>query len=472
MRKSKFKAFTLPNITITNAGSEGKCIARHEEKVYMVDYGVPGDVVDLHVFSSRKNVGFAGIQQLISPSPDREQTFCEHFGTCGGCKWQQMSYPAQLKYKQQQVLDAFERIGKFPFPTLRPIVGSTETTFYRNKLEYSFTHQKWLVDLNSKDTLTEKEHFGLGYHIPGRFDKVFDVEKCWLMDDLQNQIRNAIRDYCIEHELGFFNLYAQEGFMRSLILRNTLKGEWMLIVVFGSNDGEEKRNDLLQFIHLTFPQITSLLYVINTKRNDTIFDLETVVYSGNDFIPEFLEDLEFKIGPKSFFQTNTTQTLQLYSKARELAGLTGNEIVYDLYTGVGTIALFVAKKAAKVIGIEYVEGAVADAKDNATSNSVTNATFFAGDMKDVLNDAFIMEHGKPEVIITDPPRAGMHEDVVRKIMEIKPEKVVYISCNPATQARDIAWMQEVYEVAEVQPVDMFPHTHHVENIALLKLKSN
>jgi 23S rRNA (uracil1939-C5)-methyltransferase len=381
-----------------------------------------------------------------------------------------MTYEAQLKYKQQQVQDAFERIGKFPFPDITPILGSEKTRHYRNKLEYNFTHQKWLTNLNEKDLLTEKEHLGVGYHIPGRFDKVFEVNTCWLMDDLQNQIRNTVSTFCKENDYSFFNLYSQEGLMRSLILRNTVKGEWMLIVVFGNDGEEEKRIALMNMIHQTFPQIVSLLVVINNKRNDTIYDLEVSTFAGENHLIEFLEDLQFRIGPKSFFQTNTRQTLTLYSKTREFAKLTGKETVYDLYTGVGTIALFVARQAKKVIGLEYIESAITDADINATINGITNATFLAGDMKDVLNDELIKTHGKPDVIISDPPRAGMHEAVVQKILEVEPDRVVYVSCNPATQARDIAWMQEKYQVTAVQPVDMFPHTHHVENIALLELK--
>lgn len=469
MRKSKFKPYLIENLAITNAGSEGKCIARYDDKVVMVDYAVPGDEVEVKVTSSKKSFSFATIQKINKPSSDRVDTFCQHFGTCGGCKWQQMSYSAQLKYKQQQVQDAFERIGKFPFPALLPILGSEQQQFYRNKLEYSFTHKRWLTSLDGADELTVAQHAGLGYHIPGRFDKVFDVEKCWLMDDLQNQIRNSIKAFCVNNGYDFFNLYGQEGLMRGMILRNTVAGEWMLIVSFGRND-HERITMLMEYLKTQFPQITSLLYVINTKHNDTIFDLDVHVYHGDDHLIEYLENLKFKIGPKSFFQTNTKQTLTLYQQARAFAGLTGNETVYDLYTGVGTIALFVAAKAKSIVGIEYVEGAINDAHINAQLNGITNASFYAGDMKDVLNDELIAKHGKPDVVITDPPRAGMHEDVVNKILEMEAPKVVYVSCNPATQARDIALLHTKYDVTAVQPVDMFPHTHHVENIALLSLR--
>lgn len=472
MRKRRFKPYTLEQITITNAGSEGKCIARHDDKVIMVDYAVPGDVADLRIYGSKKSFSFAALEKLITPSPSRVDTFCSHFGVCGGCKWQQMSYEAQLRYKQQQVQDAFERIGKFPFPPLEPILGSADTIHYRNKLEYSFTHQKWLQNLDHKDDLNAMDHLGLGYHIPGRFDKVFDVETCWLMDDLQNRIRNRIREYCKSNGLSFFNLYSQEGLMRGLIFRNNLKGEWMLLVIFGNDQELDKRTGLLECLKAEFPEISSLQYIINTKRNDTITDLEVQVYSGSDHIIEYLEDLQFKIGPTTFFQTNARQTLRLYGIAREMANLTGKENVYDLYTGVGTIALFVAREARQVIGIEYVEESIRDARINAQMNRISNTQFYAGDMKDVLTPEIFHTHGIPDVIITDPPRAGMHADVIQRILEANPARIVYVSCNPATQARDIALLQEQYIVTKVQPVDMFPHTHHVENIALLERKTN
>lgn len=469
MTKRRFKPYTLENITITNAGSEGKSITRHEDKVIMVDHAVPGDTVNLTVTSSKKSFSFARIDKVVTPSPDRVEPFCSHFGVCGGCKWQHMTYESQLRYKQQQVLDAFQRIGKFPFPTLQPIIGSADTRYYRNKLEFTFTDRKWLQDLSEKDTMPESEHLGLGFHIPGRFDKILDIMHCYLQPDPSNAIRLSIKNFAKEHGYDFFNAHSQEGFLRNIIIRNSILGELMLIVIFKKDD-REKREALLDYLHAEFPQITSLLYVINGKMNDTIHDLEPVLYRGSDHIKEQLEDLVFKIGAKSFFQTNTQQTLQLYARTRELAQLTGNELVYDLYTGVGTIASFVARHAKTVVGIEYVEQAIEDAKVNAALNGITNTRFFAGDMKDVLNDDFIREHGRPDVIITDPPRAGMHEDVVKKIMEVRPDRIVYVSCNPATQARDIAMMQELYEVTVVQPVDMFPHTHHVENIALLRLK--
>ncbi len=466
--KKKKEPRFYENLSITHAGSEGKSIARLEGKVIMVDYAVPGDIINAKVVYQKRNYETAVITEIIKPSADRIDTFCSHFGMCGGCKWQQMAYSAQLTYKQQQVLDAFERIGKFPFPALEPIIGSAKIKYYRNKLEFSFTDRKWLTQITDIGSLTKEENAALGYHIPGKFDKVFDVENCYLMDPLNDEIRNSIKAFCKKNNYDFFNLYGQTGFMRNLILRNNLKGEWMLIVSFGHEDSE-KRIALLSHIQQAFPQITSLLYVINDKRNDTIHDLDVQVFSGSDYFLESLENLDFKIGPKSFFQTNTGQTLKLYGKTREFAQLTGQELVYDLYTGVGTIALFLAKNSKRVVGLESVEQAIADAKKNAVWNQIDNADFYAGDMKDLLTTAFIEKNGKPDVVITDPPRMGMHEDVIKQLLEIKPKRIVYVSCNPATQARDIALMSEQYRVTRVQPVDMFPHTHHVENIALLEL---
>jgi 23S rRNA (uracil1939-C5)-methyltransferase len=468
MRKRKFIPYVIENLEITAAGSEGKCIARHDEKVIMVDHAVPGDVVNVRVNSNKKSFSFATIQEIIKPSADRVDTFCQHFGMCGGCKSQQMSYEAQLRYKQQQVHDAFERIGKFPFPALTPILGSANTTYYRNKCEFSFIDRKWLTSMDQFDTMSVDELKGLGYHIPGRFDKIFDVEHCYLQHPMANEIRNAVRDFGKANSYDFFNPYNQEGFLRNIILRNNEAGQWMVILCFKKDD-DEKREAILNHLKDKFPQIASLLYIINPKMNDTIYDLDVHVFNGEDHLIELLEDLKFKIGPKSFFQTNTLQTQNLYGKTRELAGLTGNENVYDLYTGVGSIALFVSKLAKQVVGIEYVESAIEDAKVNAALNNITHTHFYAGDMKDVLNDELIAKHGKPDVIITDPPRAGMHPDVIAKILEVAAPKVVYVSCNPATQARDIAMMEEKYKVTSVQPVDMFPHTHHVENIALLEL---
>lgn len=469
MRKRRFQPYLLENVPITNAGSEGKSVARQGEKVVLVDYAVPGDIVDIEVTSTKKKVNFGRVNKIITPSLDRVEPFCEHFGVCGGCKWQQMNYATQLRYKNQQVLDAFERIGKFPFPPFMPILGSEVTQGYRNKLEYSFSDQQWITDVAVKATLSEDELKGLGFHIPGRFDKVLDIKHCYHQPEPSNAIRLAVKDFAVKAGYTFHNAHTQQGFMRNIIIRNSSLGEWMVVVVFREDD-TEKIQPLMQFLQQQFPMITSLLYVINSKMNDTIHDLPVHTYAGKPYLTEKLGDTVFHIGSKSFFQTNAFQTIRLYQAAKDMAALTGNENVYDLYTGVGTIALFVADAAKQVVGIEYVEQAIVDAKHNSTLNTNQNTFFYAGDMKDVLNDELIARHGKPDVIITDPPRAGMDEKVVQKILEMAPQKVVYVSCNPATQARDIAMMIERYDVAAVQPVDMFPHTHHVENIALLTLK--
>ena len=388
---------------------------------------------------------------------------------CGGCKWQNLPYPEQLKFKQQQVYDQLHRIGKVELPEFRPILGSVKTQEYRNKLDFGCANKRWLTSEQLKDETLVKDTPAIGFHITGAFDKILPIEKCWLMDDLHNQIRNDIRDYAIVHNISFFDLRAQIGLLRDIIIRNSASGELMVIIQFHYDEtgGEKEAKDLLQHIADTFPQITSLMYLDNQKCNDTIGDQEILTFKGTDHIFELMEDLKFKVGPKSFYQTNTEQAYHLYSVAREFANLTGNELVYDLYTGTGTIANFVAKKARQVIGIEYVPEAIEDAKINSQINGIENTLFYAGDMKDILTDEFIQEHGRPDVIITDPPRAGMHPDVVKTILNAAPERIVYVSCNPATQARDLQLMDEQYKVAEVQPVDMFPHTPHVENVVLL-----
>lgn len=456
------------NLLIENAGSEGKCVARVNGKVVFVDYAVPGDVVNARVYSKKKGVEFAQITELLKPSEKRISTFCTHFGLCGGCKWQQMDYSAQLAYKQQQVQDAFERIGKFNYPKLLPIAGADQTQYYRNKLEFNFTARKWLTSINEKEQLNELEHAALGYHVPQKFDKVFDVQACYLMDDLHNQIRNFIKAYCLKNNYSFYHLNQHTGLMRNIILRNNSQNQWMLIISFAENI-PEKINSLLDAVKDAFPQIVSLMYVINTKVNDTISDLPVFTYYGQPFLIQTLEELQFKIGPTSFFQTNINQTLKLYSVTREMAGIQPHQTVYDLYTGVGSIALFVAKQAKKVVGVEYIAQAIEDAKENARINQITNTAFYAGDLKDVLTPEFIAANGKPDVLITDPPRAGMHQNVIEQILLVEPARIVYVSCNPATQARDIALLTQKYKVTAVQPVDMFPHTHHVENIALLEL---
>lgn len=468
MARKKKPLPLLENITITDFAAEGKSLARVNDMVVFVPWAVPGDVCDLQVRRKKHSFMEAEIAQLHTPSPLRTTPFCQHFGTCGGCKWQQLPYEEQLKMKQQQVFDQLTRIGKVELPEFRPILGSVKTKEYRNKLDFGCSNRRYLTN---EEIASGKEFArdAIGFHITGAFDKILPIEKCWLMDDLHNQIRNEIRDYALSHGIAFFDLRQQVGLLRDVIIRNSNTGEWMVIVQFHFDEtgGEQKAKALLQHIADKFPEITSLMYLDNQKCNDTIGDQEILTFKGNDHIYETMESLRFKVGPKSFYQTNTDQAYHLYSVARELAGLTGNELVYDLYTGTGTIANFVAKNARKVIGIEYVPEAIEDAKINSKENNIDNTLFYAGDMKDILTDDFIAEHGQPDVIITDPPRAGMHPDVVKTILRAAPQRIVYVSCNPATQARDLQDLDEAYKVEAVQPVDMFPHTPHVENVVLL-----
>ena len=403
---------------------------------------------------------------------DNAVPFCQHYGVCGGCKWQVLPYPEQIKYKQKQVEDNLRRIGKIELPEISPILGSAKTEFYRNKLEFTFSNKRWLTNEEVRQDVKYDQMNAVGFHIPGAFDKVLAIEKCWLQDDISNRIRNAIRDYAYEHDYSFINLRTQEGMLRNMIVRTSSTGELMVIVICKITEDHEMElfKQLLQFVADSFPEITSLLYIINNKCNDTINDLDVYVFKGNDHIFEEMEGLRFKVGPKSFYQTNSEQAYNLYKVTREFAGLTGNELVYDLYTGTGTIANFVSRRARQVIGIEYVPEAIEDAKVNAEINDIKNTLFYAGDMKDILTQEFINEHGRPDVIITDPPRAGMHQDVVDVILFAEPKRIVYVSCNPATQARDLQLLDEKYKVKAVQPVDMFPHTHHVENVVLLELR--
>lgn len=428
--------------------------------------GVPGDVADIQIFKKKKNYAEGKVIRIKTPSDKRTEPFCEHFGLCGGCKWQDMHYTDQLFYKQQQVHNALTRIGKLTDIKVEPILGSGRDKYYRNKLEYSFTSMRWLYqdEVNAEQTPESLKAFG--YHIPGRFDKIFDVKNCYLQPDPSNRIRLFVKEFT-EKDYSYFHPKDQTGYLRNMFIRNTLSGQWMVIVVFSSDD-KKLRDLLLNAIKHEFPEISSLMYVINPKRNDSIADLDVQLFSGHDHMLEEMEGLKFRIGPKSFYQTNPEQAYELYKIARDFAGLTGTEVVYDLYTGTGTIANFVAAKAKKVIGVEYIEAAIHDAKLNSLMNGINNTLFFAGDMKDVMNEHFIAEHGKPDVIITDPPRAGMHEDVVRVILNAAPEKIVYVSCNPATQARDLQLMNEMYKVTRIQPVDMFPHTAHVENVVLME----
>ena len=471
MSRKKKPLPILENITITDVAAEGKSLVRVNDMVIFVPFTVPGDVVDLQIRKKRHSYCEAEVIRFVELSKVREVPMCQHFGVCGGCKWQNLPYEEQLKAKQKQVHDQLKRIGKIELPEFMPILGSVKTKEYRNKLEFGFSNKRWMTKEEINDERLEiKDKNAVGFHITGAFDKILPIEKCWLMDDLHNKIRNEIRDYALEHDLSFFDLRAQTGLLRDLIIRNSNTGEWMVIMQFHYNQekDDELAKALLQHIADKFPEITSLMYVDNQKCNDTIGDLDILTFKGNDYIYETMEDLKFKVGPKSFYQTNTEQAYHLYSVARKFAGLTGNELVYDLYTGTGTIANFVAKEAKQVIGIEYVPEAIEDAKINSEVNNISNTLFYAGDMKDILNDEFIAEHGKPDVIITDPPRAGMHQDVIQTILKASPKRIVYVSCNPATQARDLADLDCQYKVTAVQPVDMFPHTPHVENVVLLE----
>lgn len=468
--RNKKKLPIIENVTITAVAAEGKSLARVDDKVVFVPYVVPGDVVDLQVKKKKSSFMEAVAINIHEYSPLRDTPFCEHYGVCGGCKWQCLKYEEQLKAKQQQVFDNLSRIGKVELPEFMPILGSKKTREYRNKLEYGFSNKRWLTEDEVKQDVKYDVMDAVGFHISGAFDKILDINKCHLMDDLQNRIRNDIRDYALQHGLVFYDLRQNSGLLRSMMLRNSNTGEFMLLIQFRIDTVEEKEQALALLQHLadTFPEITSLLYVDNHKANDTFGDQEVHCFKGTDFIYETMEDLKFKVGPKSFYQTNTDQAYELYSVARDFAGLTGNELVYDLYTGTGTIANFVAKKAKKVIGIEYVPEAIEDAKVNSEVNGIDNTLFFAGDMKDILNKEFIAQYGRPEVIITDPPRAGMHQDVIDTILFAAPQRIVYVSCNPATQARDLQLLDADYKVTKVQPVDMFPHTQHVENVVLLE----
>ena len=459
----------IENVEIVDVAAEGKSLARVDDMVVFVPFGAPGDIVDLKLDKKRKSYGEAHIVAMKKPSEIRVEPFCQHFGVCGGCKWQHIPYEYQMKYKRQQVVDALERIAKVDLPEVMPAMGSANTTHYRNKLEFTFSNKCWLTfeELNSGKEFPDRN--ALGFHIPGAFDKVLDIKKCWLQEDVSNEIRLFLRGYAIEKGYSFYDLRAQEGLMRTIMIRTTSTGEIMLIVVFGAPE-EEAIADVMQALKSKFPQITSLQYVINLKVNDTIADQEVVLYSGREYVEEEMEGLKFRIGPKSFYQTNSLQAYELYKVARRMADLTGDELVYDLYTGTGTIANFVSRKAKKVIGIEYVPEAIEDAKLNSAVNGIDNTEFYAGDMKDILTDEFVEANGRPDVMIVDPPRAGMHEDVVNVILNAEPERIVYVSCNPATQARDLALLDAKYRVTEVQPVDMFPHTHHVENMVKLVRK--
>ena len=474
MARKKKPLPLLESVTIEAVAAEGKCLFHWNDLVVFVPFCVPGDVCDVQIRRKKHSFAEGEVVRFIIYSKVRATPFCQHFGVCGGCKWQNLPYSEQLKFKQQQVFDQLTRIGKIELPEFRPILGSVHTQSYRNKLDYGCANKRYLTkeeiaSLPNNESQSLKDVPAIGFHITGAFDKILPIEKCWLMDDLHNQIRNEVRDYAIANGISFFDLRAQTGLLRDVIIRNSASGEWMVIIQFHYDEtgGEQEALGLLQHIADQFPQITSLMYLDNQKCNDTIGDQDILVFKGKDHIFELMEDLRFKVGPKSFYQTNTEQAYHLYSVAREFAGLEGGEVVYDLYTGTGTIANFVARQARQVIGIEYVPEAIEDAKVNSEINGITNTLFYAGDMKDILTDDFIAEHGRPDVIITDPPRAGMHPDVVKTILRAAPQRIVYVSCNPATQARDLHDLDTDYRVAAVQPVDMFPHTPHVENVVLL-----
>ena len=460
----------LEKVRITDIGSEGNALARVENQVVFVPMLIPGDVVDIQVRKKRKRYLEGSVVRFHEYSADRIKPVCKHFGVCGGCKWQHLPYNLQLKYKEKQVADNLTRIGKTDLPPLNPIIGSSDIYKYRNKLEYAFSDKKWLTreEINS-DHDYEKED-ALGFHVPGQFDKVLDITECHLQPEPSNAIRDAVRRFAHRNAYRFFNLRQQSGFLRNIVIRNSCDGRFMVIVVFFL-DEPERRDALLEYLASEFPQISSLFYIINTKKNDSLADQEPVLYKGEGYLTEELDGLKFRIGPKSFFQTNTGQALKLFRIASEMAGLSGKETVYDLYTGTGTIANFVASRARKVIGIEYIEEAIKDARINSAINKITNTEFFAGDIREVLSEQFMTDNGYPDVIISDPPRAGMHEDVVRNIITAHPARIVYISCNPATQARDILLFSDNYSVVQIQPVDMFPHTHHVENIVLLERRT-
>ncbi|MGF1533013.1 MAG: 23S rRNA (uracil(1939)-C(5))-methyltransferase RlmD [Bernardetiaceae bacterium] len=455
-------------VTIEGMAAEGKCIARLDGMAVFVPHVAPGDVVDLRIYRQRKHYAEAEAIHFHHYSEQREEPFCEHFGTCGGCKWQHISYAQQLAYKQQQVVDALERIAKVPLPPIRDILPAPQTRYYRNKLEFTFSPHRWLSSEEIAQQETRHKREALGFHVPGRFDRIVDLEACHLQPEPSNAIRLALRDFALAQGFSFYDVLTHQGLLRNLIVRHAPSTEeWMVLVQFGEADSPAIEA-VMQFLKDGFPQITSLQYVINTKRNETFHDLEVICFAGQDFITEQMENLRFKVGAKSFFQTNTAQALALYRLVRDWAAPTADQVVYDLYTGTGTIACFVASQARHVIGIEYVEQAIVDARNNAAQNGLPNTTFLAGDMKDTLTADFLQHYPKPDVIITDPPRAGMHERVVERLLELSAPRIVYVSCNPATQARDIHWLRTQYAVREVQPVDMFPHTQHVESVVVLE----
>ena len=466
----KKQEIILENVRIEAVAAEGKALARIDGTVLFVQFAVPGDIVDVKVTKKKKNYMEGFITRMVTPSKDRLEPFCSHFGICGGCKWQPLPDERQLEAKQQQVYDQLVRIGHLDVPEIQPIVPSEKTQYYRNKLEFTFAQSRWIEKKEDLESLEEKDRVGLGFHVGRFFDKVLDIRHCYLQQSPSNEIRLFIRDFALKHGLEFFNIREHRGFLRNMFIRTDFAGTIMLIICFYHED-KAQREALLDAVSEAFPQIVSLYYVINGKANDSISDQECILYKGQEVIFEKMENLHFRIGPKSFYQTNPLQAYNLYCVAREFAGLTGSEVVYDLYTGTGTIAQFVASNASKVIGIEYLPEALEDARINARDNGIANCEFFAGDMKDILTDDFVNEHGHPDVIILDPPRAGIHPDVAKVILNAEPSKIVYVSCNPASQARDLEILCSKYEITAVRPVDMFPHTHHVENVVALRLKN-
>jgi 23S rRNA (uracil1939-C5)-methyltransferase len=465
----KRKEILLEKVKVTDFAAEGKSIAKLDGQVIFVQKAVPEDVVDLKVIKKKSNFMEAKVTQIHEYSPLRAKPFCQHFGECGGCQWQNLQYEYQILFKQQQVVDNLTRIGKVELPEIQPILGSKKIQYYRNKLNFTFSNQRWFTEEEINSDKFLEEEVGLGFYAPQRFDKVLDLKECHLQAEPSNTIRLALRKFAIENKLPFFDLILQRGLLRNLVIRITSLGEIMVIVQFYENM-QEQILMVMDFLKNRFPEITSLYYVINQKPNDTYQDQEMILHWGKPYITEYIEDLQFRISPKSFFQTNSYQVAELYSKVREFANLSGKEVVYDLYTGTGSIACFVARNAKEVIGIEYVPEAIEDAKINAQLNGITNTSFYAGDIVDMLNEEFLSKHPYPDIIITDPPRAGMHPDVVEMLLRIACPKIIYVSCNPATQARDLAILDEKYQVTIVQPVDMFPHTHHVENIVVLELR--
>ncbi len=468
-RKNRRKPISIENIEILNTASKGKSVAKHNGRVIFVKGGVPGDICDITVFKRRKKFWEAKIEKIIKKSRYRIKPKCTHFGTCGGCKWQNMHYEAQLEFKQNQVLDNFSKIGGVTIEKFNDILGSDKIYNYRNKMEFTFSNKRWLKEDEIKNDENIIDKNALGFHVPGMFDKVIDLKKCFLQENPSNKIRNSVKEFALENNLSFFDIRNQKGFLRNLMIRNTNIGELMVLVQFYYED-KKKIDLLMNFIKKSFKEITSLLYTVNEKANNTIYDQKIICFYGRKYITEKIGDLSFKIGPKSFFQTNSDQAEVLYKSAKKLADITKNDTVYDLYTGTGTIAQFIASNAKKVIGIDSVPEAIEAANLSAIDNNISNCLFFAGDMKNMFSDNFIQKNGKPDIIITDPPRDGMHKKVIEQLLKIMCRRIVYISCNPATQARDIALLKEKYEISNMQTVDMFPHTHHVENILVLDLK--